>query len=123
MQETQQDLLKAIVESNCELALFRYIDSLSGLQFRLAHSTKLNRTEAVVKELDNLQSMLKEAVIHTTKYVSSPLHINDVPTKDYWKWYDKWKTFVDRMDTVDYEQLCQYEEVRDFESMKKMYEN
>jgi hypothetical protein len=122
MQETQQDLLKAIVESNCELALFRYIDSLGGLQFRLAHSTKHNRTEAVVKELDNLQSMLKEAVIHTTKY-GVILAQNVIPTKDYWKWYDKWKTFVDRMDTVAYEQLCQYEEVRDFESMKKMYEN
>ena len=119
--EKDKSVLEKIIENKCELALFRYIDGLGGVLFNVAHSTKHERTEAVEKELAKIQKLIIEAVLHTKDF--GVVIIDNNPTEDYWRWYDKWKTYVALLDDYDYRQLCEYEKNLNFDSMKKMYAN
>jgi hypothetical protein len=117
--EDTKNILEKIVENKCELALFRYIEGYGSVFFRFAHATKHERTEDIEKELTRIQELILKAVLCTKHF--GVVILDNNPTEDYWRWYNKWKTFVSLLDDYDYNKLCEYEKNLDFHSMKKMY--
>lgn len=112
-------MLKKILKSESELSLFRYIHSLGGMQFNIAHSTKFDRTIEQQEQIDILQNLMYEACLQTTKYGTE--FIEKHPTDKYWDWYNKWKLFIDSMDELNYNKLTTLESKSDFISIKSNF--